>query len=53
VGECPCAPTEQETAPGSHVCSDNTERYYVAVHLAQGKETPCKPYKLEITNGFY
>ena len=53
LGECPCVSSEAKSSSGTHVCTDNSERYYVAVHLAQGVESPCKAYKLEITNGFY
>jgi hypothetical protein len=63
-GECPCKPDAKtgagqttptnytdDTQPGVHQCTSQTETYYVEVSRKPGAPLICDEYQLEISNG--
>ena len=53
LGECPCVvgETDEATAPGVQLCSDQTTTYYVRVYRKPNLQVTCEAYTLRVRNG--
>jgi hypothetical protein len=48
-----CGPCPGQAAPGMHLCTDDSKRFYIRVGVAPGHQVSCEPYRLDISNGAF
>lgn len=49
-GECPCV--QEDPSEGYHLCSDNSQLYYLKVYYLPGTTPTCDPFELTVSNGW-